>query len=243
MRGVLLLTAFAAVSAWSGAAQARNFRVSDIPNGSKFTCLTCHGELEAKTFTTFGTNARQNLEDSGPIQEAHVEWAGLCPLDSDGDGATNGQELGDPNCMWVKGQGNPAGSISNPGQADSSSSGECGNGHLNASEECDGAELSASNCLAIDAGVGELGCNADCTFDYSDCSKPPDSSGAGGAAEDDGGEDGCTVSAARDETRPDAATLGLLAAIAIGLRRRARASAPCPRAQRPAASGRGSRPT
>lgn len=242
MRAVSLLAAFAVISVWSAAAEARNFRVNDIPNGSKFTCLNCHGELEAKTFTKFGTNARQNLEDTGPIQEAHVEWAGLCPLDSDGDGSTNGQELGDPNCTWVKGQGNPGGSITNPGQPDSSSSGECGNGHLNASEECDGAELSASNCLAIDAGVGELGCNADCTFDYSDCSKPPDSSGAGGGVvDDDGGEEGCAVSAAPNNTRPE--RLALVAAIAIGLLRRARSSEPRPRARRPGASDRGSRPT
>ena len=27
----------------------------------------------------------------------------LCNKDSDGDGKTNGQELGDPNCVWVEG--------------------------------------------------------------------------------------------------------------------------------------------
>lgn len=27
----------------------------------------------------------------------------LCELDSDGDGMTNGQELGDPDCEWTKG--------------------------------------------------------------------------------------------------------------------------------------------
>ena len=27
-------------------------------------------------------------------------WSLLCPLDSDGDGFTNGQELGDPKCQW-----------------------------------------------------------------------------------------------------------------------------------------------
>ncbi|XP_076111680.1 tyramine beta-hydroxylase-like [Mytilus galloprovincialis] len=29
----------------------------------------------------------------------------LCQMDSDGDGMTNGYELGDPNCVWVAGQG------------------------------------------------------------------------------------------------------------------------------------------
>ena len=27
----------------------------------------------------------------------------LCRKDSDGHGKTNGQELGDPNCVWVEG--------------------------------------------------------------------------------------------------------------------------------------------
>ncbi|VDP84394.1 unnamed protein product [Echinostoma caproni] len=34
----------------------------------------------------------------------HQNWTQLCRLDSDGDGLTNGQELGDPNCEWTKGQ-------------------------------------------------------------------------------------------------------------------------------------------
>ena len=34
-----------------------------------------------------------------------VQWnAALCRMDSDGDGLTNGQELGDPDCVWTKGQ-------------------------------------------------------------------------------------------------------------------------------------------
>ena len=34
----------------------------------------------------------------------YVQWsAALCQLDSDGDGMTNGQELGDPNCVWTEG--------------------------------------------------------------------------------------------------------------------------------------------
>jgi len=34
----------------------------------------------------------------------HVQnWTRVCRLDSDGDGKTNGQELGDPNCTWKPG--------------------------------------------------------------------------------------------------------------------------------------------
>ena len=32
------------------------------------------------------------------------KWdATLCQMDSDGDGKTNGEELGDPNCTWTPG--------------------------------------------------------------------------------------------------------------------------------------------
>ncbi|KAL4233041.1 hypothetical protein ACF0H5_007727 [Mactra antiquata] len=33
----------------------------------------------------------------------HVWTAALCQKDSDGDGKTNGAELGDPNCVWTSG--------------------------------------------------------------------------------------------------------------------------------------------
>ncbi|KAL4233044.1 hypothetical protein ACF0H5_007730 [Mactra antiquata] len=33
----------------------------------------------------------------------HVWTAALCHKDSDGDGKTNGEELGDPNCVWTVG--------------------------------------------------------------------------------------------------------------------------------------------
>ncbi|KAK3590358.1 hypothetical protein CHS0354_020679 [Potamilus streckersoni] len=36
---------------------------------------------------------------------AGAKWTkNLCQLDSDGDGKTNGEELGDPSCVWTPGQ-------------------------------------------------------------------------------------------------------------------------------------------
>jgi len=50
-----------------------------------------------------------------------MDWAQICKLDSDGDGLTNGQELGDPCCKWSS--GNDAvlvtGKYSHPGDATS----------------------------------------------------------------------------------------------------------------------------
>lgn len=55
------------------------------------------------------------------FQSAGHRWSnGLCNADSDGDGFTNGQELGDPSCTWAKGA-TPERStgVSHPGFSDS----------------------------------------------------------------------------------------------------------------------------
>ncbi|KAK3580056.1 hypothetical protein CHS0354_001009 [Potamilus streckersoni] len=48
---------------------------------------------------------------------AGKQWTkALCQLDSDGDGKTNGEELGDPHCLWTKGQSPSRSSgLSHPG--------------------------------------------------------------------------------------------------------------------------------
>ena len=47
---------------------------------------------------------------------AHIWTESLCKTDSDGDGRTNGEELGDPRCEWNIGD-RPAGSASgHPGK-------------------------------------------------------------------------------------------------------------------------------
>ncbi|KAG7369276.1 hypothetical protein IV203_032019 [Nitzschia inconspicua] len=46
------------------------------------------------TFNPFGTDFRA----------ADKKWTvELCQMDSDGDGLTNGEELGDPDCVWTPG--------------------------------------------------------------------------------------------------------------------------------------------
>jgi len=51
------------------------------------------------------------------FKEAGSSWtSALCQKDSDGDGRTNGDELGDPSCIWVPGaQPQRAENITNPG--------------------------------------------------------------------------------------------------------------------------------
>lgn len=93
----------------------REFRVSKIPNGSKFQCANCH-------IDPAGGGSRNNF---GQAVEARVTvngqenfWdASLATLDSDGDGKTNGQELGDPSGSWRTGQPDPgiSSAVTNPG--------------------------------------------------------------------------------------------------------------------------------
>lgn len=155
------------------AVEARPFRVDDIPNGSKFSCLNCHGDTKASYNTDFGSDARNYLIPVGVISGQHVDWTPLCPLDSDRDGWTNGQELGDPDCLWKKGDANPKGVLTNPGVYESAPPPVCGSGKLEAAEACDGDLLSVMNCMLVGAGEGSLTCTADCKFDYSGCSEPP----------------------------------------------------------------------
>ena len=91
------------------AAAARPGFVSRIPNGSENTCLNCHNSLGGGARNAFG-----RAYDSG-------SWASICDSDTDGDGQTNGQELGDPNCVWTSGAAARTTDISNPSVASDTS--------------------------------------------------------------------------------------------------------------------------
>ena len=85
--------------------------VSQIPNGATFSCANCHiNPAGGGTRNGFGTAFANN---------SHVWNATLATPDSDGDGYSNGVELGDPSGAWRPGQANPAGTVYNPGDATS----------------------------------------------------------------------------------------------------------------------------
>lgn len=69
--------------------------------------------------------------------------------------------------------GGPADSTSNAttiGPADSGGGGNCGNGVIDAGEQCDGAELQGFDCASLGLSGGTLACDAMmCTFDTSMC--------------------------------------------------------------------------
>lgn len=109
----LLAISIIAWMGWGGQADARPARVDQIPNGGKLSCGSCHVNPEGRgPLTAFGDEINKNyLMPSG--SRGRVNWnAALAMLDSDGDGVSNGRELGDPD-----GDGTPDPSIevTNPG--------------------------------------------------------------------------------------------------------------------------------
>ena len=84
--------------------------MASIPNGNTNSCGTCHSTpVPAAEWNTFGTDIKDTLVDGKP------DWASVCDIDSDGDGATNGAELGDAACTWVMGEADPTGEVFHPG--------------------------------------------------------------------------------------------------------------------------------
>ncbi|MFH2006080.1 MAG: DUF4215 domain-containing protein [bacterium] len=99
-------------------------------------------------------------------------------------------------CFVVGGcSGKSVGATNN--SSDNANTSPCGNGQLDGSEECDGAELGGQSCQSLGLDVGTLGCTSDCTLDHSGC-RAPDTCGDGvvdpGEVCDDGNDvdwDGC----------------------------------------------------
>ena len=100
-------------------ADARSKRVRQVPNGSAASCNTCHTAGGGSPLNPFGIEIVTNfLTATGPAGD--VIWGPeLAALDSDGDGASNGAELGDPDGTWVAGDDNPEGETFHPGDPES----------------------------------------------------------------------------------------------------------------------------
>lgn len=150
--------------------EAREERSEQVPNGQKLDCNLCHTMGGGSARNPFGTQIEMmGLSGVGGIETQEVEWAAIYNLDADGDGFTNGYELGDPDGVWVPTDNDPAVDPSLPGDVMSV---PCPNGSVHPDEDCDGADLNDQTCLSLGFTGGVLSCAADCTFDTSQCMAP-----------------------------------------------------------------------
>ena len=115
-----LLAAVLAAGLWSGGpwtegAEARGFRGNMVPNAEAVGagCNLCHVSGGGSPRNEFGLDVEALVTANG----REVFWTPeLAALDSDGDGFTNGQELGDPEGTWQAGDDPPgdAAQVTNP---------------------------------------------------------------------------------------------------------------------------------
>jgi uncharacterized protein (TIGR03382 family) len=179
----------------TGAASALPNYPADTPNGSVNSCATCHETPEGTGRNAFGTAVQGK---GGPA----AAWPQLFGLDSDGDGVTNGAELGDPCGVWVSGAAPERTiGITNPGVADATADPtlECG----------------------APGGVGGGGAASSGPTGGSTPTPTP-STGAGLATErDDVPQDACAVGVAAGRDAPVAWAWAVAGALALlGARRR-----------------------
>jgi len=102
--------------AYAQPADARSKRSGQIPNND-WSCGACHNNaLGGGPLDEFGQQVEEHLSE--PVEQADVDWQAIYDLDADGDGFTNGEELGDPNGDWESGDGDPEADPTNPADED-----------------------------------------------------------------------------------------------------------------------------
>jgi MYXO-CTERM domain-containing protein len=221
LRTTLCISSVAALLLAASPASARSFREQQLPAGSALSCNACHN---GNQLNPFGEAMLADFLTPGSVGSADVVWGpAFAALDSDGDGVTNGQELGDPNGTWLPGDPEPA-AFSFPGFATCAelptaerSCGRCrgtatgvqrcpsvcGDGILadGAGEYCDGAELGGNSCASLGYVSGEVSCRAICTVDASACLSEGADAGADASGSADTGSE-ADAGEGSDDTSP-----------------------------------------
>ncbi|MBK8253983.1 MAG: hypothetical protein IPK82_15135 [Polyangiaceae bacterium] len=163
-------------------AQAKSEYVARFPNGNVNTCENCHPGGNTTALNLFGQDSSNQVG-----KPAADWWPALENLDSDGDGQTNGQELGDPCGDWLIGMDPPrTTAISNPGDS----------GDVSAdpdSPSCD-PEGTGGTTTSSSASTGSGG--------------PTTTAGAGGGTPTGGGQGGENPSSGAGRADPPLATPG-----------------------------------
>lgn len=155
---------------WATAAEARPDYPNRVP--TPYGCETCHLDPNDRLDRNgFGIDFA--LERGLWVNPAQA-GRGMCHLDSDFDGFTNGEELNDPGCNWRPGDRLPGGRTTHPG--DGRDPDQCGDGlTIPFAEECDVTVPDDVSCRSLGFDEGEVACTADCLLDVRGCRDlPPD---------------------------------------------------------------------
>ncbi len=171
-------------------ASATSAIMSAVPGSSAFGCQACHPA--GTSLNGFGADLAANSN----------QWSQVFDLDSDDDGYTNGEELGDPD-----GDGSLIAGFQSSRPAVATDT-PCGNGSVEGPESCDGAALDDQTCATLLDASGTLACDDACAFDTTGCSVVGASCGDGTI--DDG--EACDQGAANSDTAPDACRSSCVAA-------------------------------
>lgn len=112
---ILLLSSILSTSA-----DARSSRLRQVPNGISLGCVACHvSSGGGGPRNAFGLQIEADFLSQAGFSGVVLWGPELAALDADGDGATNGEELGDPDGTWQQGDANPEGEIFFPWDAES----------------------------------------------------------------------------------------------------------------------------
>ncbi|XP_033758420.1 temptin-like [Pecten maximus] len=99
---------------------------NQIPNGHSVPNPCIPGTLWAGVgHTSPAGGGNKNLFGWAFADHGHTWTAALCGEDTDGDGMTNGEELGDPGCVWTVGDTPTHAATHHPGICDPVTLTEC----------------------------------------------------------------------------------------------------------------------
>lgn len=112
--GTRFLLLLALTLGWAPDAEGRSFRPAQLPNGAVFSCANCHINPGGGGPRNVFGQAVEAKTGSNNIPFWDAELAGQ---DADGDGFTNGSEVGDPDGDFLN--LGPTSAVTNPGNANS----------------------------------------------------------------------------------------------------------------------------
>ncbi len=161
---------FIAITLFATNVSAREQYKADLPaNRDVFgECNVCHNDISKdRSRNDFGRRS-QSFSDGSTVfwRDSLYRGKQFFEHDTDGDGYSNGFELGDPNGTWDASMPYP--SADQTYDPNDPNNNPCGNGTIEGPEDCENNDIGASTCESEGYQAGTLTCQK-CFFDFSAC--------------------------------------------------------------------------